>query len=248
MFGHVVKDMVRDSAETEAALEQANAQQGDRPNPLHTAFVAHGKTTLLVAGVASFWPTVFYVSFVWIATFETTLVGPPLSSAFTINTVMVVLSTLLFPVLGVVADRVGPSRFMRAGTALAVVAALPAFAMVDRGDVFGMIVGQFVLMLISCAFGPGLPAWMVDAAPVECRYTIVGVGYNLAQALLGGTAPLLATAAYGLGGSAVWTGVYFACVAALAGICLCVDARDKRTRGYQLQASSADDSPEPSRP
>ena len=78
--------------------------------------------------------------------------------------------------------------------------------------------------------------------------TIVGVGYNLAQALLGGTAPLLATAAYGLGGSAVWTGVYFACVAALAGICLCVDARDKRTRGYQLQASSADDSPEPSRP
>ena len=45
-----------------------------------------------------------------------------------------------------------------------------------------------------------------------------------------------------------WTGVYFACVAALAGICLCVDARDKRTRGYQLQASSADDSPEPSRP
>ena len=83
MFGHVVKDMVRDSAETEAALEQANAQQGDRPNPLHTAFVAHGKTTLLVAGVASFWPTVFYVSFVWIATFETTLVEPPLSSAFT---------------------------------------------------------------------------------------------------------------------------------------------------------------------
>ena len=161
--------MVRDSAETEAALEQANAQQGDRPNPLHTAFVAHGKTTLLVAGVASFWPTVFYVSFVWIATFETTLVEPPLSSAFTINTVMVVLSTVLFPVLGVVADRVGPSRFMRAGTALAVVAALPAFAMVDRGDVFGMIVGQFVLMLVSCAFGPGLPAWMVDAAPVECR-------------------------------------------------------------------------------
>ena len=36
---------------------------------------------------------------------------------------------------------------------------------------FGMIVGQFVLML-SCAFGPGLPAWMVD------RFTVVGAGYT----------------------------------------------------------------------
>ena len=32
-----------------------------------------------------------------------------------------------------------------------------------------MIVGQFVL---SCAFGPGLPAWMVG------RFTAVGAGYT----------------------------------------------------------------------
>ena len=100
-----------------------------------------------------------------------------------------------------------------------------------------MALGQLILVLIIASFGPGLPAWMVEAAPTESRYTIVGVGYNLAQALLGGTAPLLATAAYGLGGSVIWTGVYFGSVGLLCAICLCWDARRQSMlqRGYTVQ-------------
>ena len=40
------------------------------------------------AGVAAFWPTTFYISFVWVATFESTLAEPPIEQAFTINTGM----------------------------------------------------------------------------------------------------------------------------------------------------------------
>ena len=97
--------------------------------------------------------------------------------------------------------------------------------------------GQLILVLIVSTFGPGLPAWMVESAPTESRYTIVGVGYNLAQALLGGTAPLLATAAYGIGGSVIWTGGYFGSVGLLSAICLCCDARRQAhgQRGYTVQ-------------
>ena len=100
-----------------------------------------------------------------------------------------------------------------------------------------MVMGQLILVLIVSTFGPGLPAWMVESAPTESRYTIVGVGYNLAQALLGGTAPLLATAAYGVGGSVIWTGVYFGSVGLLSMICLCCDARRQAhgQRGYTVQ-------------
>jgi hypothetical protein len=78
---------------------------------------------------------------------------------------------------------------------------------------------------------------MVEAAPTESRYTIVGVGYNLAQAILGGTAPLLATAAYGLGGSVIWTGVYFGSVGLLCAACLCWDWRRQTIAqsGYTVQ-------------
>ena len=100
-----------------------------------------------------------------------------------------------------------------------------------------MALGQLFLVLIVSSFGPGLPAWMVEAAPTESRYTIVGVGYNLAQALLGGTAPLLATAAYGLGGSVIWTGVYFGTIGLLCAACLCWDLRRQAhgQRGYTVQ-------------
>ncbi len=100
-----------------------------------------------------------------------------------------------------------------------------------------MALGQLLLVLIVASFGPGLPAWMVEAAPTESRYTIVGVGYNLAQAILGGTAPLLATAAYGLGGSVIWTGVYFGSVGLLCAACLCWDWRRQTIAqsGYTVQ-------------
>ena len=43
-------------------------------------------------------------------------------------------------------------------------------------------------------------AMMVELFPTRTRYTGVAIGYNVAQALLGGTAPLLAT------GLIRWTG------------------------------------------
>lgn len=36
-------------------------------------------------------------------------------------------------------------------------------------------------------------AWLVEGFPVSVRLTSVGVGYNIAQALIGGSAPALAT-------------------------------------------------------
>ena len=36
-------------------------------------------------------------------------------------------------------------------------------------------------------------AWLVEGFPVSVRLTSVGIGYNIAQALIGGTAPAIAT-------------------------------------------------------
>lgn len=140
------------------------------------------------------------------------------------------------------ADRIGPRKFMICGTAFGALTVVPAFYLIDQRTVFGMVSGELVLVLIVSGFGPGLPAWMVAAAPTEVRYTIVGAGYNLAQAVLGGTAPLIATAVYGVGGSAVWTGGYFAFIALLSMTCLCFDARNNPAggaRGYEVQLNES---------
>lgn len=64
VFGHVVKDSVQDSAETQAAIADRQTGAAKAPNPLRVAFVTHLSTTMIVAGVACFWPTAFYIAFV----------------------------------------------------------------------------------------------------------------------------------------------------------------------------------------
>eukprot|EP01046_Picozoa_sp_COSAG06_P029417 COSAG06_NODE_2726_length_6383_cov_7.330999_1_plen_441_part_10 len=138
VFGHAVKDAVHDSAETMAAVAAQDADASVRPpNPLKVAFVTHRSTTLIVAGVACFWPTAFYIAFVWVASFEATLADPPIPQAFSINTGMIVLSTILFPPFGMLADKVGPRRFMICGCVFTVVTVLPAFVLIGQGSVFG---------------------------------------------------------------------------------------------------------------
>lgn len=56
------------------------------------------------------------------------------------------------------------------------------------------IVAQLTLTVTLSLYGAALPVWMVTSFPPEIRYTAVGIGYNFAQAFLGGTAPLIATA------------------------------------------------------
>ena len=60
-------------------------------------------------------------------------------------------------------------------------------------SIITMFGSQLFLAVVLAMFGAALPVWMVTSFPPEVRYTAVGLGYNLAMALLGGTAPLIAT-------------------------------------------------------
>ena len=70
----------------------------------------------------------------------------------------------------------------------------PASPASEAAQIGATLVSQLFLTVVLALYGSALPVWMVTSFPPEVRYTAVGMGYNLAQALLGGTAPLIATA------------------------------------------------------
>ena len=57
---------------------------------------------------------------------------------------------------------------------------------------------------------------MVFNTPRRCRYTVIGLGYNLSHATLGGTAPMISTLLFSATGTALTIGVYFGLLAALS--------------------------------
>jgi MHS family proline/betaine transporter-like MFS transporter len=71
-----------------------------------------------------------------------------------------------------------------------------------------------------------MAATMVELFPTRTRYTGVAIGYNLGQALLGGTAPLVGTALIQLTGHGLAPAFYLIGWSAVGGVaCLFIQAR-----------------------
>ena len=70
---------------------------------------------------------------------------------------------------------------------------MPLFAVLERAAYASALAAQVGLAAAAgLYFGP-CPAAFVELFPTRTRYSGVAMGYNAAQALCGGTAPLIAT-------------------------------------------------------
>jgi MHS family proline/betaine transporter-like MFS transporter len=57
-----------------------------------------------------------------------------------------------------------------------------------------VLAGQAGFVLLQVAVSSAMPAFNVEALPKHVRCTALSSGYNLAQALFGGTVPMVAVA------------------------------------------------------
>lgn len=145
---------------------------------------------------------------------QQTLIVPPLESAFAVNTAMLLLSIVIFPFAGMAADKYGVKLLVEIGAVVGAITSPIAFLFLD-GTALGMATCQLLLMFSLCIFGAAFPTWMVLNCDRSSRAFVLGMAFNLAQAVLGGTAPLIATEMYGAGG-AVSVGAYRGFIGVLA--------------------------------
>lgn len=127
---------------------------------------------------------------------QTSLLSAPTPHADLVNTLMVLLLVIAFPLAGTLADRTSRFATMAAGAVVMAVASVPALWLLDQGTVTAMVVAQLPLVAGLALFGAVLPSWIVDRFPPALRFSAIGIGYNAAQALLGGTGPLVSTALF----------------------------------------------------
>jgi MHS family proline/betaine transporter-like MFS transporter len=214
---HLVKDAVEDN--DPPAPEEAG--EGGT-NPFKAAVTTAWREILLIAGCTGIWSAGFYIITTWVPTFAANpdLIDRPLPSAFAINTgLMLFAAVVLFPFFGHVATKYSPEATMQGATIAGVVLCLPAFGLIVQDSEPTLFIGEGLLVIVISAYGAALPSWMVFNTPQRCRYTVIGLGYNLAHATLGGTAPMLSTLILRWTGSPMFIGLYFG---VLAGCCGCV--------------------------
>ena len=158
----------------------------------------------------------FYMLFVWMPTYLSQIITPPVNHALTINTISMILLITVIPLAGALSDKIGRKRILITATFILGVSVYPLFNIIDHGSTATVLVIQlFFAILIGAIQGP-VPALLVEMFPARTRYTGIGLCYNIALALFGGTSPLVSTWLIQRTGNLASPAIYLSIMAALS--------------------------------
>jgi MFS transporter, MHS family, proline/betaine transporter len=202
-------------AETPAFRAVQRADTLDR-RPLAAALRAYPGRLL-----AGFWlvataSLTFNTFFVFLPSHLVSALGVPLSSALAAALGGLALVVAMSPALGSLSDRVGRKPLLAAGTVGLLVLTVPAYLLIRGAGPVGLLLGYLLMGLtISCFV---VPSSLSELFPTEVRSTALALTYGLASALVGGTAPLVATLLVQRTGNPLVPAYYATAVALVAAV------------------------------
>jgi len=94
---------------------------------------------------------------------------------------------------GLLADRLGARRCMQASCLVLAAVMLPADLLMQQATAISLAIGQLMAMVPLMLILGAYPALLPGLFPISQRCTAFSLAYSLVVAVLGGTAPLLAT-------------------------------------------------------
>lgn len=169
--------------------------------------------------VPMMWSAGFYLSFVWMPVYMTSLCEIPVPAAFAVNSYALFLGVcVLFPIAGWLSDRYGRRLIMSIGGGSIVLLSPHLIRTIGgEGDTWTAFWNQLILGICLSFWGSPMGAWLVESFDPEARLTSVSTGYNMAHAIAGGSTPAVATWLVDAAGpsSPAWIYVCIACVAML---------------------------------
>jgi len=143
-------------------------------------------------GVTWLQSAAFYMIFVYITTYLSTVRDFSLRSSLLLNTVGMALLCVLIPVFGKVSDRLGRKPQQLVGAVAYLVLAYPLFLVFSRSGFIACILAHLVFAAIHSAICAPIPAMFVEMLPARVRLSSISLAFNLALAIFGGSAPLVA--------------------------------------------------------
>ncbi|WP_396278458.1 MFS transporter [Glutamicibacter creatinolyticus] len=184
--------------------------------PLATLFAGHyGRllTGSAIIGVA----TISVYMILYMPTFAVTNLGIPADAAFLGGVAAGTITLFGVPLVGHLADRVGPARVMTYAAIAALVLAWPLFRLMTSAPTVPVMVVVIALLgvIMSFYFGP-MPALLSNLFPAAIRGSGLSVTYNIGVTLLGGIAPLVLTWLLSVTGSLDAPSLYYMAIAVIS--------------------------------
>ena len=190
VLAFVVRRRLEDTPEFEELVERRQIAR----SPIKDTFVAH-RRILLVAILVGLGYSMFGGLVGWLVPYLTGIRRLDPAPIFLAYALGMAVGNLVVPLTGALTDRFGHRRMIVGLLAVSLVLMVPVLAILGSA-VSPVLLGVAMTVLIglSAAGGPPVYTYIAELFPVSARFTGANIGNQIAAAVGGGTAPLVASA------------------------------------------------------
>ncbi len=194
LFGVVGLWLRRGVAESPVFLETQKAG-GLAENPIADVLRHDRRAFFVTLGLTGLSSVGFYIPFVWLASWLSRINTPalPESQVLAANTVALFALLVFTPLSGLASDRLGRRPMFLVSAVGYTILSYPIMRYLSHGTLQAAMLGSLAFAAINGVYSGCMAATMVELFPTRTRYTGIAISYNLGQAVLGGTAALVAT-------------------------------------------------------
>ena len=160
--------------------------------PAKLVFLHHKKPLVLAMLFTSIMAISNYVLIAYVTTFLVKSEGFELHDVLIINLLALLLLTLLIPLMGLLSDRYGRKPIFVSGLVGIFVFIFPFFWLMLSKQWWYILTSQILLSIILAPLNATVPTIIAEMFPTPVRASGTAIGYNIGQALFGGTIPIIA--------------------------------------------------------
>lgn len=174
--------------------EPASFQRQEKPKAPLKLLMGKQKSLLLLAIGLMVISTAVNYMLNYVPTYATKSLNLPSSVAFGATLLAGVILTVVTPIMGLWAEKVGRLPLMFVSLGLLLLTIYPAFLMVVNNTTpmtLMLLVGW--MALLKSVYFSTVPSVMADLFPMETRASGMAISYNVAVTIFGGFAPLICT-------------------------------------------------------
>lgn len=241
LVGRYIRIHIEDSPTYLAMTRQSAALSiSRRKNPFRTLCRYHCSTLLTAFGVASLNAVAFYVLLAYMPTYLTETVGFSSGKSNLASSIVLLGYIFLIFAMGYLSDKYGRKTMLFIACGFFILLTVPLFSLLNTTN-FWVVVGvEMLLVLVLTMNDSTLPTFLSESFPTEVRYSGFALSFNMANALLGGTAPFISTWLMSVTGNALAPAWYLVVIAILAMVAMIFAPTPVEFEGGEdLEAKSA---------
>jgi MHS family proline/betaine transporter-like MFS transporter len=173
------------------ALEQANANEKNKPVSIKDIFVYHWRSLLIGLILVFFYNVVDYMVLSYMPSHLTAVLGYGETKGLLLILIVMVIMIPIVLIMGYFSDRIGNKRIIQGGLIGLIFLSIPSFLLIGSGNNGFVFLGLMILAIFLASFQGTMPSLLPSLFFTEVRYGALAITYNISASLFGGTTPLV---------------------------------------------------------